>query len=156
MMYSSLIIAQADAAPLVHAAEPGTAEIVTIGFLFVMVVLAALAVVTSVIGLFFARSSAKAAGRAAAAALKAAEAQAAAAKQSPVAAAPAAPEAPAAATPSAATSDSGEDPVLLAVIAAAVHSVIGDRPHRVIAIRRDGPGWAHEGRRQIFSSHRVR
>lgn len=153
MMYSSLIIAQADAAPLVHAAEPGTAEIVTIGFLFVMVVLAALAVVTSVIGLFFARSSAKAAGRAAAAALKAAEAQAAAAKQSPVAAAP---EAPAAATPSAATSDSGEDPVLLAVIAAAVHSVIGDRPHRVIAIRRDGPGWAHEGRRQIFSSHRVR
>jgi hypothetical protein len=44
----------------------------------------------------------------------------------------------------------------LAVVAAAVHSVIGDRPHRVVSVRSTGAGWAQEGRRQIFSSHRVR
>jgi hypothetical protein len=49
-----------------------------------------------------------------------------------------------------------EDPALVAVIAAAVHSVIGDRAHRIVSIRPGGPGWAQEGRRQIFSSHRVR
>lgn len=151
MMYSSLLIAQVDATPLVHTAEPGTVEIVTIGFLFVMVVLAALAAVTSIIGLVFARSAARSAGLAAAAALKAAEAQAVDPKSTPTGSAPAAVSA---ATPAAPSED--EDPALLAVIAAAVHSVIGDRPHRVITIRRDGPGWAHEGRRQIFSSHRVR
>ncbi|MFW6217492.1 MAG: OadG family protein, partial [Verrucomicrobiota bacterium] len=52
--------------------------------------------------------------------------------------------------------DDADDPRRVAVIAAAVHSVIGDRPHRVVSIRSTGPGWAQEGRRQIFSSHRVR
>jgi hypothetical protein len=33
---------------------------------------------------------------------------------------------------------------------------MGDRAHRVVSVRSTGPGWAQEGRRQIFSSHRVR
>jgi len=43
-----------------------------------------------------------------------------------------------------------------AVISAAVHVALQDRRFRVRAIRRASPGWAQEGRRQIFSSHRVR
>lgn len=147
MIHSSILIAQADGLPLPAAAAPGTSEIVTIGFLFVMLVLSALAVVTSIIGLFFSRAAARSAGRAAAAALAKAEAAERALAQSPT---------PAAAAAAAGEGEESESSVLLAVIAAAVHSVIGDRPHRVISIRRDGPGWAQEGRRQIFSSHRVR
>ena len=122
-------------------------ETVTIGFLFVMLVLCALALVTSTIGFFFARSAAKAASLAAAAALAKAEAVERAQRNPP---------GPAPTASADASEPVGEDPALLAVIAAAVHCVIGDRPHRVISIRRDGPGWAQEGRRQIFSSHRVR
>jgi len=55
-----------------------------------------------------------------------------------------------------AAASEGDDPALMAVVAAAVHTVIGDRPHRVVSVRSSGPGWAQEGRRQIFSSHRVR
>lgn len=49
------------------------------------------------------------------------------------------------------------DPQLTVVlVAAAVHAVIGDKPHRILSIRPTQQGWAEEGRRQIFSSHSVR
>jgi Na+-transporting methylmalonyl-CoA/oxaloacetate decarboxylase gamma subunit len=122
--------------PESHAQTSGTLEIVGVGFIFVMVVLALLAMVTAALGAIFIRFDAKAAAKAAAIAAEAA------------ALAPTA-------DPEALDYDK-EDPALVAVIAAAVHSVIGDRAHRIVSIRPGGPGWAQEGRRQIFSSHRVR
>jgi Na+-transporting methylmalonyl-CoA/oxaloacetate decarboxylase gamma subunit len=116
-----------------------TLEIVIVGFLFVMFVLCALSAVTSTIGAFFARQAAREAAHAAELAAEAAKRAEAA---PPVVAPVKTPE--------------GEDPAFVAVIAAAVHSVIGDRAHRIVSIRPGGPGWAQEGRRQIFSSHRVR
>lgn len=123
--------------PESHAQTSGTLEIVGVGFIFVMVVLALLAMVTAAIGAVFIRFDAKAAAKAAVAAAEAA-----------ALAPPAAPDPEAL--------DYEEDPALVAVIAAAVHSVIGDRAHRIVSVRPGGPGWAQEGRRQIFSSHRVR
>lgn len=68
---------------------------------------------------------------------------------------PAAPLAPA--MPSAPVSSvAGDDEVLAAVIAAAVHVALEGQPHRVIHIEPVSVGWAREGRREIFSSHRVR
>lgn len=129
MINPHLLIAQLDSASLVTPAEANSVQIVTIGFLFVMIVLAALAVVTAIIGLFFSRSAAShSAERATVPVIKAASA----------------------------ASSMAADPALLAVIAGAVHASIGDRPHRLVSIDRDGQEWAQEGRRQIFSSHRVR
>ena len=127
------------AGPETLANTSGTLEIVGVGFIFVMVVLALLALVTAAIGAIFIRFDAKADAKAAAAA---------------AAAAALAPPAPTA-DPEALDFEE-EDPALVAVIAAAVHSVIGDRAHRIVSIRPGGPGWAQEGRREIFSSHRVR
>ncbi len=124
--------------PEAHAQTSGTLEIVGVGFIFVMVVLALLALVTAAIGAVFIRFDAKAAAKAA------------------VAAAEAAALAPPAPTADPEALNYEEDPALVAVIAAAVHSVIGDRAHRIVSIRPGGPGWAQEGRRQIFSSHQVR
>ncbi len=120
---------------------PSTASVVIVGFMFVMIVLALLAAITSAIGAFFIKQAAREAAKAAEAAQKAAEASPATSEAAPA---------------PAATSADGEDPAILAVVAAAVHSVIGDRAHRVVSVRTTGPGWAQEGRRQIFSSHRVR
>jgi len=128
MINSHLLIAQLDSASLVTAAEPNSVQIVTIGFLFVMIVLAALAVVTAIIGLFFSRSARHSDKQATVPIIKTASA----------------------------ASSMAADPALLAVIAAAVHASIGDRPHRLVSIDREGQEWAQEGRRQIFSSHRVR
>ena len=128
----------------------GSPTIVVVGFLFVIVVLAILSGLTGLLGLYFVRRAANERTRAVAeAAYEAAENKGQAPGMSessgtgPVGAADA----------SAAAED---DPVLLAVIAAAVHSVVGDRAHRIVSIRSGGPGWAQEGRRQIFSSHRLR
>ena len=133
VLYSNL--AQVSAA--VPSEAPSTLGVVVVGFLFVMIVLAVLATVTTIIGKIFVKQAAAEASKAAASAEKAAAA---------------------ASAPSGAAASSGdqEDPALLAVVAAAVHTVIGDRPHRVVSVRSAGPGWAQEGRRQIFSSHRVR
>jgi Na+-transporting methylmalonyl-CoA/oxaloacetate decarboxylase gamma subunit len=114
--------------------------VVVVGFIFVMVVLALLAMVTSTLGSIFIRFDAKVAAKSAALAK---------------AVVPAPPQG----VVSSAVSDESEldeDPVLYAVVAAAVHTVIGDRAHRIVTIRPGGPGWAQEGRRAIFSSHRVR
>lgn len=48
------------------------------------------------------------------------------------------------------------DGQIAAVISAAIHVALQDRRFRVRSIRRTTPGWAQEGRRQIFSSHRLR
>ena len=130
-----------------------TAGTVVLGFLFVLVVLALLAAVTALIGAFFTRQAAREATRAARSAGEAAEkaVAAGAAASAPGAGAAAAPEPEPEAEPPVA-----ENPRLLAVVAAAVHTVFGERPHRIVSVRQSRTGWAQEGRRQIFSSHRVR
>ncbi|NBB78966.1 MAG: hypothetical protein GVY36_05900 [Verrucomicrobia bacterium] len=149
VLQSPIQLAQA-AAPL---EAPTTGSVVIVGFLFVVIVLALLAAVTSAIGAFFIKSAAREAAKASQAAEKAAKASAEGSSH-PAAGAPAgASDAPAAAGQADAAAD---DPALPAVIAAAVHTMLGDRPHRVVSVRSAGPGWAQEGRRQIFSSHRVR
>lgn len=143
-IYSTL--AQASAAAPTEG--PSTASVVVVGFLFVLIVLALLAAVTSTVGAFFIKSAARDAAKAAEASKKAAEASA-----QPGAVPTSQPSASSTATTE--TSE-GDDPAILAVVAAAVHTVLGDRAHRVVSVRSAGPGWAQEGRRQIFSSHRVR
>lgn len=49
-----------------------------------------------------------------------------------------------------------DEGVLAALIAAAVHVALDGIPHRVVHIEPISVGWAREGRRDIFSSHRVR
>ena len=110
--------------PEVSANTPGTLEIVGVGFIFVMVVLALLAMVTSAIGAIFIRFDAKAAAKSATAAAAAA-----------LAPTPTLPEA----------LDDEPDPALIAVITAAVHSVIGDRAHRIVSIRPGGSGAVQKG-----------
>ena len=144
MNHLNIILAASGPAAEAHTA--GTMESVVVGFAFVMVVLVLLALVTASIGAVFRRYDAKIAAKADAAVAAALAKAQAAPKAAPVAPAPA--PVPAA--------NEGEDPALMAVLAAAVHSVIGDRAHRIVTIRQGGPGWAQEGRRQIFSSHRVR
>ncbi|MGJ8640363.1 MAG: OadG family transporter subunit [Opitutaceae bacterium] len=157
MFLTHTILAQIDST---HAAAgSSTTSIVVVGFLFVMVVLTALTAVTSALGAYFSRQTAKEAAKSAAAALKAAEAFANKATAQPVAIEqPSTVATQQAAIPSTAQADTEDedDPAFIAVIAAAVHSVIGDRAHRIVSVRSAGPGWAQEGRRQIFSSHRVR
>jgi Na+-transporting methylmalonyl-CoA/oxaloacetate decarboxylase gamma subunit len=144
MIQSTIVLAQASgAAESDFSSNP--VGIVIVGFLFAITVLTVLSSVTAVMGTIFNKQAVKSAERAAKAAQAAAESSA--ASKIP------------------ADGDSGvaaaaekieDEPVLAAVIAAAVHTAIGDRPHRVVSVRSAGPGWAQEGRRQIFSSHRVR
>lgn len=129
--------------------SPSTFSVVIIGFLFVMIVLSLLATVTTAVGAIFIRQAAQAAKEAAESAQKAAESG----KPFGQSASVAPGSAP---SPVPVPDSGGDDPAILAVVAAAVHTVIGDRPHRVVSVRTAGPGWAQEGRRQIFSSHRVR
>jgi len=150
MFDSTIVLAQAGGTAESAAASP--AGIVVVGFLFVILVLALLASVTAIMGAIFNRQAAQAAARAAEAAQAAAEATAA----GPGAATPTLGATSSAAPAGAGKADEVDDPAITAVIAAAIHTVIGDRPHRVVSVRSSGPGWAQEGRRQIFSSHRVR
>lgn len=139
------ILAQVEAS----ATTGSTSSIIIVGFAFVMVVLAVLAAITSIIGAVFSRKAAKDA-------LKAAELAQQTARLAQQTEARKASVPPQLAQVSAPEDDSELDPALFAVIAAAVHSVIGERPHRLISIRPGGPGWAQEGRRQIFTSHQTR
>lgn len=54
------------------------------------------------------------------------------------------------------TIDADEQRRITAVIAAAVHNVLGGQAHRIVRIQPISHGWAQEGRRDIFSSHRIR
>jgi hypothetical protein len=65
----------------------------------------------------------------------------------------------AAAAPAAAPApEVGLPPAIVAAIAAAVHVAVGGRPHRIASINPapTAAAWAAEGRRDIFSSHRLR
>ena len=150
VFHSSIQLAQA-AAPL---EAPTTSSVVIVGFLFVVLVLALLAAVTSAIGAVFIKSAARDAAKAAQAAEKATEASVKGSSHQPATTGGSATGSGSAAAPGSSGID--EDPAVLAVIAAAVHTIMGDRAHRVVSVRSAGPGWAQEGRRQIFSSHRVR
>lgn len=134
MIDSIIVLAQAG-----KVVDVSSAEIVLVGFSFVILVLALLALITAAMGSLFNKQSIRVANRTTKAAAVAAPVVT---ESSPVVA------------PSDSTNP--DSPVVAAVIAAAVHMVMGDRPHRVVSIRSSGPGWAQEGRRQIFSSHRVR
>lgn len=109
-------------------------EFVVFGFAFVVFVLLALAVLTAAIGVLFKRLDAAAKNKQAAIA----------------AAAPAPVSQPA--SPETQQSD-GNIPFL---VTAAVAAVMDGQAHRIVSVKPRGEGWAQEGRRQIFSSHRVR
>lgn len=146
MIHALTVLAAAGGDPA--AGGHGPVGVVIVGFAFVLLVLALLATVTAAMGAWFTKQAADSAARAASAAQATAEALA----KNPASGAGQV----GAAAGSASGPDVNSDPALMAVVAAAVHTVFGDRPHRVLSIRSSGPGWAQEGRRQIFSSHRVR
>lgn len=116
-----------------HPTMAHNVKFIIFGFAFVIIVLLSLAAITQIVGLAFKQPEKP--------------------KPAPVAAKAPAPAAAAAPAPA----EDGMDSALTAVIvAAAVHAVIGDQPHRILSIRPSQSGWAQEGRRQIFSSHSVR
>ncbi|MDQ8203805.1 OadG family protein [Pelagicoccus sp. SDUM812003] len=123
-------------------ARPDFGENITfivVGFVFVMCVLIALSLVTSAIGAGFVRAEKRKA------------AQQAAAAPAPVA------SAPAAKTSSGPFDAHGVPEHIPALIAAAVHVTLKGKRHRIRGVRvAQGGRWAQEGRRDIFSSHRVR
>lgn len=129
-----------------------TTGIVVIGFLFVLVVLALLASITAAIGAVFASRAAKEA-KAISEEAKAIGERVARQAESGGGGDKAPGGVPA---PGGGPEVDVNDPAVLAVIASAIHCASGGRPHRVVSIRPHGQGWAQEGRRQIFSSHRVR
>lgn len=73
---------------------------------------------------------------------------------------PAATAAPAPSPQSAAapTAEDGLTDGVVAAIAAAVHVTMKGQPHQITEIKpsKNNPNWAAEGRREHFSSHRVR
>lgn len=140
MLYSIFVLAQLSGGA---EAIPGAGGIVVVGFLFAVIVLALLSALTAAMGAWFTKQAADSAAKAAASSQAVAEAS----KGASASLAAAGPSGP---------GNDEDDPATIAVIAAAVHTAIGDRSHRVVSIRSAGPGWAQEGRRQIFSSHRVR
>jgi Na+-transporting methylmalonyl-CoA/oxaloacetate decarboxylase gamma subunit len=119
----------------VAAETPGPLEsqavsIVLLGFLFVIFVLSLLSAVTGTMGFLFARRAAVAAEEAVSRTNEAVPVKGAEPAQ-PI----------------------EEDPVIQTVVAAAVHTVIGQGMGRIISVKRSATGgWAQEGRRQIFSS----
>ncbi|MDQ8184416.1 OadG family protein [Pelagicoccus sp. SDUM812002] len=120
------------------AAKPTVMEnvsFIVIGFLFVLVVLATLSIVTTIIGALCTRL------------IKEPEAkkpQAASISRKPE------PRADGIET-------EGDIPEhIIALIATATHVILKGRPQKIVSIRGSSQGWAQEGRREIFSSHRVR
>jgi len=115
-------------------------EFIFIGFVFVILVLLILAGITQAIGLYF----------------KQPEPGKPAPVDKPSQAKPPAPAADAAPAAEPTEEDTLDPATTAVIVAAAVHAVIGDQPHRILSIRPTSQGWAQEGRRQIFSSHSVR
>ena len=111
-------------------------EIVLIGFSFVFFVLLILSLTTSVMGKVFASLSVGVPVKA---------------PSSPVKTTPGLP---------AKVNDKCDidenDPHIIAVIAATIHCMMDGRKHRIVSIRSSDSNWAAEGRRQIFSSRKVR
>jgi len=117
-------------------------EIVSVGFIFVLFVLALLAMITAAWGALFVRLDAKMLPQSVA--------------PEPIAPAVTALPRQAVSSHASQASECEQDPALPAVIAAAVHVMMEDRAHRIVSIHSDSSGWAQEGRRAIFSSHHVR
>lgn len=129
----SIIIASAESGTT-GSPEVQAVPLVVLGFLFVILILSLLSAVTGTMGFLFARRAAIAAEEKAA-------------RMETEAAAPTASRSVGREVPT------EDDPVIQAVIAAAIHSVIGNGRGRIVSIRSSsGGGWAQEGRRQIFSS----
>lgn len=126
------------------AAKPTVLEnvfFVVVGFVFVVVVLATLSILTSVIGVICSRLIKDPAAK-----------QKAEARTAPR-------PTPAPQAPSQASAPQAEDEIpdhIIALISAATHVILEGRPQRIVSIRGTGQGWAQEGRRAIFSSHQVR
>jgi len=117
------------------------AEFMVLGFLVVMVVLAAIWGLTSLIGQYFIiQNKAQKAKKAQEAADTAAHHEIAAAAAAAAMTTPATP--------------GGVTPEVLAILSAAVQAVI-EEPARIVAVNPAG-SWGAEGRRQIFDSHRLR
>ena len=119
-------------------AHPAFADAFTFiltGFILVIGALLVLSGLISLIGKAFRMQEAKAKGK--------------------VAASVPAPVAKGASAPASASAPQTDIP-LPALIAAAVHVALDGQPHRVVHIEPVSIGWAREGRREIFSSHRVR
>lgn len=135
------------ALPVLAAAEaeatgPDTVTVL-LGFLFVIVVLAFLWIMTQIIGLFFAGK-------------KEATSAPAVPTASSVQGKKPAPAVATATTSAAATVSETDDGQIVALIAAAVHATLGE-PHRIISIKNlSASRWATEGRREISRSHKVR
>jgi Na+-transporting methylmalonyl-CoA/oxaloacetate decarboxylase gamma subunit len=138
-------------AQLTGQTSTGSNTLILVGFMFVLTALALLAAVIAAIGAVFARRAAEEAKKAAIAALehKVSDQDRVQSRQT---------DSPAEASEAVSQPEQSieDDPALIAVISAAIHSIIGEKPHRVVSIRRTDAGWAEEGRRQIFSSHRPR
>jgi Na+-transporting methylmalonyl-CoA/oxaloacetate decarboxylase gamma subunit len=122
------------------AAKPTVLEngsFIVIGFLFVLTVLTTLSIVTSLIGVLCTRLIKE--------------------PESKKSTAPA-PAAPAKAAPRADGIETDEDipEHVIALIATATHVALKGRAQKIVSIKGSGQGWAQEGRREIFSSHRVR
>ncbi|MDQ8180109.1 OadG family protein [Pelagicoccus sp. SDUM812005] len=121
------------------AAKPTVLENVSFivtGFLFVLVVLATLSIVTSLIGVLCTRFIRE--------------------PEPPKKAVVPGPATPS--TPTRREIDADDDipDHVIALIAAATHVILKGRPQKIVSIRGNSQGWAQEGRREIFSSHRVR
>lgn len=121
----------------------GQVSFIVLGFLFVVIVLASLAAITSFVGLGFRQL----------------------APPTPQTEAPSQTKAAPPPPPADETSTSEESALfqnhenpehIPALIAAAAHAALAGRPHRIIAIRKPSQHWAQEGRREIFKSHQVR
>ncbi len=104
-----------------------------VGFVVVLIALACLSLITSIVGLFF-RQADK---------LKSAQAAPAAAPAAPVSTAPTLPK------------SGGVDGVHLAVITAAVYSVLKGAKCRIVSIApsQNNSTWVESGRMSIFNSH---
>lgn len=102
------------------------------GLIVVGVALASIWLLLELIGRFFQRSAAAAPAAAAAV---------------PVTPSPAAPAAPV---------EAGPRPEIVAAITAAIHVALGARARITAIVPVPDTPWAHEGRRQIFSSHQPR
>ena len=64
--------------------------------------------------------------------------------------------APAALPTATAQADSGIAPEIVAVIAAAVATVTGNQPVRIVSIKPMSTSWERAGRQSVLTSHRIR
>ncbi|GHC05575.1 OadG family transporter subunit [Cerasicoccus arenae] len=132
MMHTTAIIASLPAHPSIGE----NMTFIVVGFLFVTFVLLTLAGVTQMISLLFRQADN--------------------AKKKPAPATTQQPNVSTSVETTPEAEDASLDPLTAVVIAAAVHAIIGEKPHRILNIRPSSHGWAQEGRRAIFTSHKVR